>query len=572
MVDIPVFGSDGAVIGGRRAVEAVKGFATELFEHIIVDLSALSIGISFPVVRWLIESARIDRRAEVHVMLSHEADLDSAIVPTSGDSSNWVFGFSGGAPLDENRDAARLWLPQLAPGRRAVLSKLHSFVDPADTCPIIPFPASRPRAGDELAAEFGAELEGAWAVDSRNFVFADEDDPLDVYRIILRLDDPRTPVSAQAARSLGVLSPHRSRPLDFRLVPYRRHGMSFDSPSTFVAAGYVALDLLAHADPTRPITARAGGTSGNLAAIMASQGWRSVPLSRLAHDAAGGRVREDLAQWGVDLRYLEVDSVVPPPMIVQRMRAAASGPTHRFSWSCPRCGHHLPEFRALTRLALPSSLPVAQTAKVFFFDRTARANLELARAAVECGALVVFEPAGRGQVTQFREALDIAHVVKYADERFPEIPDGGWGTNRILEVNTRGSRGLRYRRGADGRGAEWVECDAPMIDAVVDTCGAGDWCTAGLLSVVGAEGRRGLAVLTNDELHDVFEYAQALAAWNCGFEGARGGMYDSLESWAAMPRWPSSSDGLCSPSRADRENDQSYACPSCAIGESLVPR
>jgi hypothetical protein len=88
---------------------------------------------------------------------------------------------------------------------------LHSFVDPHDTCPILPFPASNPRLGDELATEFLAEFENAWSVDTRNIVYATEDDPLDLYRTILKLDDLRRPVFKEFGGSLLVLSPVGSK-------------------------------------------------------------------------------------------------------------------------------------------------------------------------------------------------------------------------------------------------------------------------------------------------------------------------------------------------------------------------
>ena len=55
------------------------------------------------------------------------------------------------------------------------------------------------------------ERETPWSVDSRNIVYADEEDPLDLYRIILRLDDLRKPVFAETGGSMLVLSPLGSK-------------------------------------------------------------------------------------------------------------------------------------------------------------------------------------------------------------------------------------------------------------------------------------------------------------------------------------------------------------------------
>ena len=83
--------------------------------------------------------------------------------------------------------------------------------DPHDTCPILPFPASNPRLGDTLAEEYLTELEDTWSVDTRNIVYTDEGDPLDLYRTILRLDALRQPVFAETGGSMLILSPLGSK-------------------------------------------------------------------------------------------------------------------------------------------------------------------------------------------------------------------------------------------------------------------------------------------------------------------------------------------------------------------------
>jgi hypothetical protein len=88
---------------------------------------------------------------------------------------------------------------------------LYDIVEPRDTSPILPFPASDPRLGDALAAEYLTELETTWSVDTRNVVYAGEGDPVDLYRTILRPDDRRQPVFAETGGSMLVLSPLGSK-------------------------------------------------------------------------------------------------------------------------------------------------------------------------------------------------------------------------------------------------------------------------------------------------------------------------------------------------------------------------
>ena len=62
---------------------------------------------------------------------------------------------------------------------------------------------------------------------------------------------------------------------------------------------------------------------------------------------------------------------------------------------------------------------------MFFFDRVSPGALHLARACAERGAIVFFEPSGVGNATLFRQAWEVAHVVKYSHERLSELPETG---------------------------------------------------------------------------------------------------------------------------------------------------
>ena len=209
---IDIFGSDGAVVGGRNIVNVLRQQGMEGVTDVVVDISALSVGTSFPIIRYFVE--RIGRGKEsvnLHLFVAHDPRMDTDISPKPSDTPSYVHGFKGRSTLFEMVDAARLWLPQLVIGRRGALNKLYDFIDPHDTCPILPFPASNPRLGDTLAEEYLTEFEDTWSVDTRNIVYADEGDPLDLYRTILRLDDLRQPVFAETGGSMLILSPLGSK-------------------------------------------------------------------------------------------------------------------------------------------------------------------------------------------------------------------------------------------------------------------------------------------------------------------------------------------------------------------------
>ncbi len=291
--------------------------------------------------------------------------------------------------------------------------------------------------------------------------------------------------------------------------------------------GLIALDLVIGMDSEAPVHSWTGGTCGNVLSIMAYLGWDSYPIARMNGDPASERVRVDMARWGVKLDFTDCAPTGHTPIIIQQIRRARDGsPTHRFLWTCPHCGQRLPSYRPVTQHSVERITPALQGASVYFLDRVSRAALTLAAEASKAGAVVVFEPSGKSDEKLFEEALRIAHVVKYSDQRLAEAP-GAVGDARatLLEIQTLGSHGLRYRHCLTGKFSDWQTLPALPAPALIDTCGSGDWCTAGLLASAASRGLEGLRRCEERELVSALRFGQALAAWNCGFEGARGGMY-----------------------------------------------
>ena len=296
---------------------------------------------------------------------------------------------------------------------------------------------------------------------------------------------------------------------------------------TILGTGLIALDLVMGMDAETPVQSWAGGTCGNVMAIMAYLGWDAYPIGRMNGDPASERVRSDFQRWNVHLDFANCAPSGHTPIIIQQIRKGKDGsPTHRFLWSCPHCGKRLPSYRAVTQDAVEQIIPSLASSSVFFLDRVSRAALTLAAEASASGALVVFEPSGKSDEKLFAEAMKLAHIVKYADQR---LSDAGYAMDSssvtMVEIQTLGANGLQYRHRLGGLISEWSNVAAFRAPRLVDTCGSGDWCTSGILSKLAFGGQEGLLELGEAGLYDALVYGQALAAWNCGFEGARGGMY-----------------------------------------------
>jgi sugar/nucleoside kinase (ribokinase family) len=301
-------------------------------------------------------------------------------------------------------------------------------------------------------------------------------------------------------------------------------------PSVF-GAGLIALDLIVSSDSPSSISAHAGGTCGNVLAALAYLGWNSYPIARLGDDAASQVLRTDLSRWGVHLNHANCTPSAHTPIIVQQIRRKRDGtPTHSFSWACPRCGKRLPSFQPVTRAVVEGIAPDLRHATVFFMDRLSRGILDLATLAAKSGALIMYEPSGVAESRLLKEAITLAHVVKYSDTRITQVEDL-WSSDAAttVEIQTLGDRGLRYRHKLGGHRRGWLTLPAIQAPRLVDACGSGDWCSAGFLAETFRLQPAGLSKLKPAQLTQALQYGQALAAWNCGFEGARGGMYASTK-------------------------------------------
>lgn len=202
---------DTAPVGGRRVVGVLgtKLNAAGLTD-IVIDCSALSVGVCFSITKYCMGIAERNR-LNLHVTVTDHPETDSAIEATHCGRPSSPHGFQGEWQLAKCAKAARLWLPQLGHGKRSVLEEVHKFVNPHEVCPILPFPATRPRAPDTLIEGYGDLFEGPWKVDARDLIYAHEKSPLDLYRAILRIDTARERVFRGTGGSQVILSPVGSK-------------------------------------------------------------------------------------------------------------------------------------------------------------------------------------------------------------------------------------------------------------------------------------------------------------------------------------------------------------------------
>lgn len=298
-----------------------------------------------------------------------------------------------------------------------------------------------------------------------------------------------------------------------------------------LGAGFLPLDLVYRDDDPSKLRAYAGGTCGNVLIILAFLGWDVYPIARHNDSPLARIIKDDLQQWGVHLDFIGFEPTTLPPVVVQRVFARPRGDkTHSFAWVCPGCGARLPNFKPVLAKSLDNVSGRLPKTEVFFFDRVSRSALQLAEKCVEEGGVVVFEPSMIGDPKLFSEAIRLCHVFKYSQDRISDVREVRGSAEPLIEIETLGTAGLRYRKGDKA----WKEVQAFSIRGTVDTSGAGDWCTAGIVHLLCQEGIKGLRGASDREVLSAIRLGQAMAAWNCQFEGVRGGMYGI--QWAAWKK------------------------------------
>lgn len=284
-----------------------------------------------------------------------------------------------------------------------------------------------------------------------------------------------------------------------------------------IGAGFVAMDIV-EAENGR--FAAVGGSCGNVMALLAWMGWRAVPVARLGQDGPGAFVREEFEEIGIQTSYLTDEMSVQTPIVIQRFVETEDGQrTHRFSLTCPECGEWLPRYRPITLNHAAQLTAVSAAPKAYYFDRISPASLRIAEWAKQKGAMIVFEPSSIGDERRFQRAVEICDVLKYSHSRLGHVPDLAKVASPRLVIETSGPDGLRVR----WRG-RWSKLPAYNVPRFIDAAGSGDWCTAGFIHKIAEGGAKSFKALDKARIDHSLRFGQALAALNCGFEGARGAM------------------------------------------------
>lgn len=255
-----------------------------------------------------------------------------------------------------------------------------------------------------------------------------------------------------------------------------------------------------------------GGSCGNVLLSLAMLHRQVAPVLLLGDDDEGGRLVDEFVEAGAITDFISRRADLRSPVLAQTLDTGLG--LHDFSFVCPETSEEFPRYQPIGDEEVSSARSMLAHCDVFYADRLSESILTAMRTAGAAGAVVFFEPSDIEHDELFDEALRIATILKFSEDRL-----GGLLADRLYDcimIVTHGADGLEVR---DGEVTIW--CDAISAPEVLDTCGSGDMVSVGVIDWVLANGF-GTARLTAGGLLGGIVAGQRLAAENCAYAGARG--------------------------------------------------
>jgi hypothetical protein len=189
---LKMWSEDGRRVSSRSAANVFNGLSDfGDFSDLVIDISSMPRNVYLPLIAkalYLLDSPGEDSaqlKPNLHVFVSEDPVLDHRIRDEEVDeAADYIHGFRGGLEMEATAGRPKVWLPLLGEDQRTQLDRIYDLVIPDEICPVLPSPSLNPRRGDDLVLEYQEFLFDRLRVEPRNFIYASERNPFEVYRQI----------------------------------------------------------------------------------------------------------------------------------------------------------------------------------------------------------------------------------------------------------------------------------------------------------------------------------------------------------------------------------------------------
>lgn len=283
--------------------------------------------------------------------------------------------------------------------------------------------------------------------------------------------------------------------------------------SRYIAGtGFATLDRIYTGSFEKPVEAL-GGSCANVLVSLAMLGHRVSPILTLGDDEVGMRLLNELRRAGCFTKYVFRDSHEESPVTIEHLDVRLA--RHSFSSVCPETRRSFASYRPLEEHRAREAKEAVRLAALFYVDRLSPTTLHAMEEASRSGAVVFFEPNAIKDLALFRRAVALVDILKISEEVVSGV-DFASGEQPPYFIRTHGSSGLSLTTGT-----EHVVLPSVAAPRLVDTCGAGDMVTIGLIHALMSTRSKHRAIALEDVCSGLL-MGQWLAAQNCAFIGARG--------------------------------------------------
>jgi hypothetical protein len=159
---------------------------------------------------------------DLFVVACENPRLDAAVVHEGSEDVAYLHGFASSPQAEAG---PRVWVPLLGEGRGDEIRRVFEEIAPMEICPVLPSPSSDPRRSDDMILDLRELLFEEMRVDERNFIFASEWNPFDLFRSLEQLHERYAALLRPLGPVTFTLSAHGSKLLSLgALLAAYEHG------------------------------------------------------------------------------------------------------------------------------------------------------------------------------------------------------------------------------------------------------------------------------------------------------------------------------------------------------------